>query len=80
MTTTRTPSYSYLVKWNEDPHQKLLVFSFQWQGEPVNNRSEDLKKLSYSVKVFGLINKPEVEGRVKILLGNGSHLVRAEQR
>ena len=53
-----------LVKWNEDPHQKLLVFCFQRQGEPVNNRSQDLKKLSYSVKVFGLINKPKVERRL----------------
>ena len=52
------------MKWNEDSHQKLLVFCFQWQGEPVNNRSKDLKKLSYSVKVLGLINKPEVGGRI----------------
>ena len=56
------------MKWNEDPHQKLLVFCFQRQGEPVNNRSQDLKKLSYSVKVFGLINKPKVEGRVIMCL------------
>ena len=60
---------SHLVKWNEDSHQKLLVFCFQRQGEPVNNRSEDLKKLSYSVKVFGLINKPEGETRVRLWLG-----------
>ena len=57
---------THLVKRNQDPHQELLVFRFQWQGEPINNRSEDLKKLSYSVKVFGLINKPEVEKEMRI--------------
>ena len=64
-----------LVKWNEDPHQKLLVFCFQRQGEPVNNRSKDLKKLSYSVKVFGLINKPEVEGRAIMGLASAGSTV-----
>ena len=66
---------THLVKRNQDPHQELLVFRFQWQGEPINNRSEDLKKLSYSVKVFGLINKPEVEKEMRISPNNGYHMV-----
>ena len=46
------------MKGNEDPDQKLLVLSFQRQGEAVYDRSEDLEKLSNTIEVFSFINEP----------------------
>ena len=46
------------MKGNEDPDQKLLVLSFQRQGEAVDDRSEDLEKLSNTIEVFSFINEP----------------------
>ena len=46
------------MKGNQDPDQKLLVLSFQRQGEAVDDRSEDLEKLSNTIEVFSFINEP----------------------
>ena len=48
----------YLVQGNQDPDKKLLVLSFQRQGEAVDDRSKDLKKLSNTIEVFSFINEP----------------------
>ena len=45
-------SFLYLMQGNQHPNKKLLVLSFQRQGEAVDDRSKDLKKLSYSVPTY----------------------------
>ena len=46
------------MQGNQDPDKKLLVLSFQRQGEAVDDRSKDLKKLSNTIEVFSFINEP----------------------
>ena len=50
--------YFYLVQGNQHPDKKLLVLSLQRQGEAVDDRSKDLKKLSNTIEVFSFINEP----------------------
>ena len=46
------------MKWHQDLDQELLVFRFQREGKPIDDTAKDLKKFSYSIELFCLINKP----------------------
>lgn len=49
----------HLVQWYQDPCQEELMFFFQWQGEAVDNGTQNLEQLSNTIEAFGLINELE---------------------
>ena len=56
------------MKRYKNPDQKLLVFSFQRQSKPVDDRPENFQQLPNTVKVFGFIDKPEQKNCFKVAL------------